>query len=42
MQGAAAKAALREATIDGIKTEGDGFFAPKSFHSGQESAQFLH
>lgn len=41
MQGAAGKAALRQVTIDGGKTEGEGLSGRKPLHFGQQPAQFL-
>jgi hypothetical protein len=41
MQGAAGKAALRQVTIDGGKTEGEDLSGRKPFHFGQQPPQFL-
>jgi hypothetical protein len=41
MQGPAGKTALRQAVIDGGKTEGEGPSGRKPLHFGQQPAQFL-
>jgi hypothetical protein len=41
MQGPAGKTALRQAAIDGGKTEGEGLSGRKPLHFGQQPAQFL-